>query len=52
MCAGKKDFLTVKKYDGTKERHQKRLILCNIGEEYLPYKSSFPDNRIGFSKFA
>ena len=30
MCAGKKDFVTIKSSHGTKERHQKRLILCNI----------------------
>ena len=51
MCAGKKDFVTIKNSDGAKERHQKRLILCNIREEYLQYKSTFPDDKIGFSKF-
>ena len=52
MCAGKKDFVTIKNSDGTKERHQKRLILCNIREAYLQYKSTFPDDKIGFLKFA
>ena len=52
MCAGKKDCLTIKNSDCTKERHQKRLILCNIREAYLQYKSTFPDDKIGFSKFA
>ena len=52
MCAGKKNFVTVKNSDGTKERHQKRLILCNIREAYLQYKSTFPDDKIGFLKFA
>ena len=52
MCAGKKDFVTIKNSDGTKECHQKRLILCNIREAYLQYKSTFPDDKIGFSKFA
>ena len=52
MCAGKKDFVTIKNSDGTKERHQKRLIPCNIREAYLQYKLTFPDDKIGFSKFA
>ena len=47
MCAWKKDFC-----DGTKERHQKRWILCNIREAYLQYKSTFSNDKIGFSKFA
>ena len=38
--------------DGRKERHQKRLILCNIREAYLQYKSTFPDDKVGLSKFA
>ena len=37
MCAGKKNFVTIKNSDGTKEHHQKRLILCNIREAYLQY---------------
>ena len=32
MCAEKKDFVTIKNSDGTKEHHQKRLILCNISD--------------------
>ena len=52
MCAGKKDFATIKNSDGTKERHQKKSILCNIREAYLQYKLTFPDDKIGFSKFA
>ena len=35
MCAGKKDFVTIKSSHGTKEHHQKRLILCNIRQAYL-----------------
>ena len=52
MYAGKKDFVTIKNSDGTKECHQKRLIPCNIREAYLQYKLTFPDDKIGFSKFA
>ena len=52
MCAGKKDFVTIKSSHGKKERHQKRLILCNIREAYLQYKSTFLDDKIGLSKFA
>ena len=32
--------------------NQKRLVLRNIREAYLQYKSTFPDDKIGFSKFA
>ena len=52
ICAEKKDFGTIKNSDGTKEHHQKRLILCNVREAYLQYKSTFPDDKIGLSKFA
>ena len=52
MCEGEKDFVTLKNSDGTKEHHQRRLILYNIREAYLHYKSTSPDDKIGFSKFA
>ena len=52
MCVGKKDFVTIKNSDGTRKQHRKRLILCNIREAYLQCKSTFPDDKIGFSKFA
>ena len=52
MCAGKKDFVTIKSSHGKKEHHQKRLILYNIREAYLQYKSTFLDDKIGLSKFA
>ena len=32
--------------------NQKRLVLRNIREAYLQYKSTFPDDKIGFLKFA
>ena len=51
MWTGKNNFVIIKNSDGTKEHHQKRLILCNIREAYLQYKSTFPDDKIGFSKF-
>ena len=52
MCARKRDIVTVKNSDHSKECHQKRLILCKIREAYLEYKSTFSDGRIEFSKFA
>ena len=52
ICVGKKDFVTIKNSNGTRKQHQKRLILCNIREAYLQCKSTFPDDKIGFSKFA
>ena len=52
MCARKKDFFWLSETLITKERHQKRLIFCNIREAYLQYKSTFSDDKIWFSKFA
>ena len=52
MYARKRDIVTVKNSDHSKECHQKRLILCNIREAYLEYKSTFSDDKIEFSKFA
>ena len=52
QCVKGKRILWLKNSDGTKEHHQRRLILYNIREAYLHYKSTFPDDKIGFSKFA
>ena len=51
MMPGKKDFVSVKQ--GEKRVHvQKRLVLSNLKEAYLLFKEKFPDDKIGFSKFA
>lgn len=50
MCAGEKEYLTVKVY-GQKEKFQKHLVLLNIREVFLELKKVKPDVQIGFSKF-
>ena len=50
MCAGKKEYLTVK-VDGPKEKFQKHLLLLNIREVFLEFKKVNTDVQIGFSKF-
>ena len=51
LMPGKKDFLSVKK-DGKRHHIQKRLILGNLKEVYHHFKDTFPDCKVGFSKFA
>ena len=48
---GKKDFVSVKK-EGKRQHIQKRLVLSNLREVYGEFKERFPDQKIGFSKFA
>lgn len=48
---GKKDCLTVYK-NGEKIKAQKRLVLGNLKETYRQFKDTYPDKKIGFSKFA
>ena len=48
---GKKDFISVR--EGEKRVHvQKRLILSNLKEAYLVFKDQYPNEKVGFSKFA
>lgn len=49
---GMKDCVSVKGVDGTREKKQKFLILCNLKEAYQLFKEKYPDIKIGFSKFA
>ena len=51
MCPGRKDYVAVRSRNGAKEKVQKRLLLCNIREIYLLYKTEFPNDKIGFSSF-
>jgi hypothetical protein len=51
MMPGKKDFVSVKQ-GGKREHVQKRLVLSNLKEAYQLFKEKFPDEKIGFSKFA
>ena len=48
---GKKDYVSVRTEEG-RVHVQKRLILCNLRELYKMFKDSYPEERIGFSKFA
>ena len=48
---GKKDFVSVKSADG-RIHFQKHLILCNLKELYQHFKTKYPQQRIGFTKFA
>ena len=50
---GTKDFVSLRsKITGKRERVQKRLILCNLKEAYRCFKDLYPQQKIGFSKFA
>ena len=50
---GKKDYVSMGRNSDGKPLHvQKRLILGNLREIYNHFKSSYPEIRIGFSKFA
>lgn len=51
LCPGMKDCVTVRHEDGTKEKIQKRLILCNINELFKKFKDTHPELKIGRSKF-
>ena len=44
---GKKDYVSVSKNVYV----SKQLLLCNVKEIFIAYKSKCPDNKIGFSKF-
>lgn len=48
---GKKDFVVIRKNEGKKEYVQKRLVLANLREIYSLFKTDFPNEKIGFSKF-
>lgn len=49
MCPGKKDFVSIR-INGTKVHKQKRLLLCNLKELFIVYRSH-NGTEIGFSKF-
>ena len=51
IMPGKKDFVSVWKVEG--QTHvQKRLVLCNLRELYRMFKDKYPNESIGFFKFA
>lgn len=51
VCPGKRDYQLLSE-DGVKVYKQRRLLLCNLQEAYSIFKQSFPEMKIGFSKFA
>lgn len=46
------NFFCLYKVDNKRIHVQKRLVLCNLKELYEEYKNKFPNNKVGFSKFA
>lgn len=50
ICPGKKDYVAVR-IDGKSEHKQKQLLLCNLNELFVKFKETYPDIKIGRSKF-
>ena len=50
MMPGMKDFVSVKRYDGSRDHVQKKLILCNLPELYANFKAQHPSVKICLSK--
>jgi len=51
IMPGRKDYVSVN-IDGKKVLLQKHLILFNLREAYINFKKHYPENIVGFSKFA
>lgn len=49
---GLKDYVSVKKADGSHESQHKFLVLCNLKEEFQKFKGEHPTVKMGDSKFA
>ncbi|CAH0555039.1 unnamed protein product [Brassicogethes aeneus] len=52
MMPGMKDYVSIRKDDGSREHVQKRLVLCNLAELYSNFQLKYPNVRIGLSKFS
>jgi len=52
LMPGKKDFVAIKTSDKTRIHVQTRLVLGTLKELFEFFKSTYPDEKIGFSKFA
>lgn len=50
-CPGKDDFATVME-NGEKIQKQRRLLMCNLDEAFALFKEQYPEEKIGFTKFA
>ena len=51
IMPGRKDYKTVRK-GGIRLQEQKYLILCNLKEAYKLFQETYPETKVGFSKFA
>jgi len=51
VMPGMKDYVSVN-IDGQRQHKQKRLVLCNLKEAFEQFKQTFPNNKVGFSKFS
>ena len=52
---GKKDSVSIGRNNHCAKRLllcKKRLLLCNLKELYATYRCTYPEDKIGFSKFA
>lgn len=49
---GRKDFVKVIGDDGEKKELQKRYLICTLKELYKLFKHEYPNDKVGFSKFA
>lgn len=52
VMPGKADFVSFFNEKGEKVKEQKRLVLCNLKELHRSFKDTYPEQAIGFSKFA
>ena len=48
---GKRDCVSIKFKDGSKDKAQKRLLPANLNEIYAVFKSKCPDLSVVFSTF-
>lgn len=51
-CPGIRDYILKSNVNGEKEKVQRRLVLMTLHEAYNLYKEKYPNDKIGFSKFA
>lgn len=52
LLPGMKDFVSIRKEDGSREHVQKRLILSNLSELHYKFKEMHGNEEIGFTKFS
>ena len=52
LMPGQKYCVSVKQTDGKSVKIQKRLILCNLKEAYVHFKTLYPHMKLRFTKFS